>query len=260
VGIDHGDKRSSAAAFAQRSGMSYASLVDDSGKALAAFGAAGLPATYVVDQTGRIRDEAIGTVDVQALERSVDLVRSGHPAPAVNASAAPVQVTDVGGRPAPDFTLIDQFGRRTSLSDLRGHPVLLTFVDSRCEDVCRLTADVLRQTRVLLGSDAGRVRLLAVNANPRHFAVADVRAWSAKHGLLNRWRYVTGQPAQLRAIWRSYGVSSRYEHGELEHQALVYVLDRHLGEQSLLSMSSLRTSVTDEAAALAKAVRPLLAV
>lgn len=257
VGVDHGDQRAAALAFAAGHGMSYPSVVDTHGEVLGSYGAVGLPTTYVINAAGRIRYEAIGSVDVAALRRSVDLVRTGHAAPATGPSAAPVRLTDMHAQPAPGFTLVDQFGRRTSLADLRGHPVLLTFVDSRCEDVCKLTAEMLQRTLDQLGADAGRVRLLAVNANPRHFTVADVRAWSVQHGMLHRWRYVTGQPAQLRDIWAAYGVGSHYEHGDLEHQAVVYVLDSGLRERSLLSVSSLRASISGEAAALAQAIRRL---
>ena len=257
VGVDHGDQRSAALAFAASHGMSYPSVVDSHGEVLGSYGAVGLPTTYVINPAGRIRYEAIGGVDVAALQRSVDLVRAGDAAPATGPSAAPVRLTDMGGQAAPGFTLVDQFGRRTTLADLRGRPVLLTFVDSRCEDVCKLTAEMLQRTLGLLGPDARRVQLLAVNANPRHFTVADVRAWSAEHGMLHRWRFVTGQPAQLRDIWAAYGVGSRYVHGDLEHQAVVYVLDSGLHERSLLSMSSLRASIADEASALAGAIRRL---
>ncbi|HET6876165.1 MAG TPA: redoxin domain-containing protein [Jatrophihabitans sp.] len=257
VGIDHGDRRASALAFAENHGMGYPSVVDHDGEVLGAYGAVGLPTTYVINRAGRIRYEAIGSVDVAALRRSVDLVRAGRAAPAAGRAGAAVRLTDLGGRAAPGFTLIDQFGRRTTLSDLRGRPVLLTFVDSRCTDVCSLTAELLQRTVGLLGKPPGQVRLLAVNANPRHFTVADVHSWSVQHGMLHRWRYVTGQPAQLRDIWASYGVGSRFEHGGLEHQAVVYLLDAGLREQALLAVSSLRTSVAAEAAALAGAIRRL---
>lgn len=78
VGIDHGDQGSAARAFARRNGMSYPSVVDESGGLLARYGTVGLPTTYVLGRDGRIRFEAIGAADAAALRRSVDRVRTEH--------------------------------------------------------------------------------------------------------------------------------------------------------------------------------------
>src|SRR5207248_2312516 len=39
-------------------------------------------------------------------------------------------------RPAPNFTLTDQFRRPVSLSEFKGKVVLLAFIDSRCTTIC----------------------------------------------------------------------------------------------------------------------------
>ena len=73
----------------------------------------------------------------------------------------------IGGRPAPGFALVDQFGRRVALRSLRGREVVLAFIDSRCTTVCPLTAAILRGALRRLGAGASRrVALVAVNANP----------------------------------------------------------------------------------------------
>lgn len=40
---------------------------------------------------------------------------------------------------APSFTLVDQFGRKVSLSAFRGRVVIMAFVDSQCTTICPLT-------------------------------------------------------------------------------------------------------------------------
>ncbi len=256
VGVDNSDRGGSGLAFARKSGMGYPSVVDRSGNLLNKYGAEGMPTTYVIDRTGHIRYEAIGTVESSALAHSIALVRAGHPAAPATGLAA-VHLAKLSGSPAPDFTLIDQFGARFSLSDLHSTVVLLTFIDSRCTDVCPLTAQVLRGAVRRLGAAGQHVQLLAINANPDHFAVSDVRTWSAKHEMLHRWRFLTGQPDQLRRIWAAYGVNSHYEDGALVHESGIYVLDRNQDERALLSMGSQRASVTAEAQALAGAMRRL---
>src|SRR5581483_12516451 len=49
-----------------------------------------------------------------------------------------LQGTDLGGTPAPAFTLSDQNGDQVSLASLRGHPVVLSFMDTDCPSGCPL--------------------------------------------------------------------------------------------------------------------------
>jgi thiol-disulfide isomerase/thioredoxin len=77
IGIDHGDQASAGRAFARGHGMTYPSVIDDSGDLLAKYGPIGLPTTYVIDRTGRIRYQVIGTLDPGALRKAVDRVRLG---------------------------------------------------------------------------------------------------------------------------------------------------------------------------------------
>ncbi len=71
----------------------------------------------------------------------------------------------ITGNLAPDFTLTDQFGHSVTLSSLRGHEVVLAFIDSRCKSLCPLTATIMYDAKVRLGaSAASRVELVAVNA------------------------------------------------------------------------------------------------
>lgn len=77
VGIDHGDRSSSAREFVRRNGITYPSVVDQSGDLLGKYGTIGIPTTYVIDRGGRIRYQVIGTVDAATLRRCVDRVRAG---------------------------------------------------------------------------------------------------------------------------------------------------------------------------------------
>lgn len=75
VGVDHGDVAAAARAFARRNGLRYPSVVD-SGDLLGRFGGVGLPMTYVLDRSGWIRYQLIGTVDAGTLRQAIDRVRA----------------------------------------------------------------------------------------------------------------------------------------------------------------------------------------
>jgi cytochrome oxidase Cu insertion factor (SCO1/SenC/PrrC family) len=179
--------------------------------------------------------------------------------PGVEPRAGGIDVTPLGGRPAPPFSLLDQHGERTSLSEFRGKVVVLTFIDSRCKTICPLTAEVFRDVQRVLGPSAAQVQLLAVNANPDHTSVNDVREWSVRHGMLRRWEFLTGRTSQLRRVWVAYAVSSTVEpNGEVSHIPAVYVIDQRGGERAVLLIQRGRASFGAEVSAITAAVRPLL--
>ena len=92
---------------------------------------------------------------------------TGRASPAA-VSRAPIQPSAVwarGARPAPDFRLTDQHGRPFSLRSLRGRPVLVTFIDPLCRNLCPLEARVLNDAvrRRRTGRPAA---IAAVSVNP----------------------------------------------------------------------------------------------
>ncbi|HVB72767.1 MAG TPA: SCO family protein [Ktedonobacteraceae bacterium] len=128
---------------------------------------------------------------------------------------------------APDFNLVDQFGHPVALSSLRGHEVVLAFIDSRCTTLCPLTANIMYDARVQLGSSAAkRVELVAVNANPAATSVATVQSWSINHGMLHQWLFLTGTAQQLQSVYHQYGVYVQADSsGQDVHDPAMYIID-----------------------------------
>ncbi len=129
-------------------------------------------------------------------------------------------------RPASNFTLTDQFGRRVLLSSYRGKVVLLAFADSRCTTVCPLTTTTMLQAKRMLGAAGSRVALLGIDANPEATKVADVRAYSVVHQMMNRWRFLTAPPPELKRVWRNYGIAAQVLHGQIDHTPGLFVIDQ----------------------------------
>lgn len=133
-------------------------------------------------------------------------------APGINQQSAYLLRLDVfgssGGAPAPNFTLTDQHGQSVSLAQFRGKSVVLSFTDDQCTDICTLLAQDVRTADRDLGAARRNVVFLSVNANPYFPGVGTLRTWTDQHGLsgLHNWVFVSGTPAQLRQVWRDYGV------------------------------------------------------
>ena len=111
-------------------------------------------------------------------------------------------------RPAPNFTLTDQSGESVRLSEFHGKSVVLTFMDSRCTEVCPLIAQEFIDAEKDLGRRARSMVFVGVNVNPHANSVADVRNFTSVHGLssLTNWYFLTGPLARLVPVWRSYGI------------------------------------------------------
>lgn len=82
LGVDHRDRSGPARAFAAAHDLGYPSVVDHSGDLLAAYGAVGMPSTFVIDRQGQIRYMTVGVVDTAALRRGLDRILAGRPLPA----------------------------------------------------------------------------------------------------------------------------------------------------------------------------------
>jgi cytochrome oxidase Cu insertion factor (SCO1/SenC/PrrC family) len=169
---------------------------------------------------------AIGVIIIGALPMAAaQASRSASPilAEAVDGSSAPLHTI------APGFALTDQNGHHVSLAGLHGKAVLLTFLDPVCTTDCPLEAQEFREAGVLLGAQASKVELVAVNLNPLYGGLAYTRAFDQEQSLthVRNWVYLTGSPAQLRPVWRNYGVASETlpAGSMIGHNDVAFVID-----------------------------------
>jgi cytochrome oxidase Cu insertion factor (SCO1/SenC/PrrC family)/thiol-disulfide isomerase/thioredoxin len=160
-------------------------------------------------------------------------------------------------RPAPDFALNDQFGQQISLRSFRGKVVLLAFNDSECTTVCPLTTTAMLDAKAMLGADGDRVQLLGVDANPKATSLEDVVSYSNLHGMLHAWHFLTGSLAQLRRVWKAYGIEAQVEAGEIAHTPALFVIDPHgrlrrlhITQQSYAAVGQLGQLLAREASGL----------
>jgi protein SCO1/2 len=146
------------------------------------------------------------------------------------------------GLKPPHFTLTDQYGRRVSPSDFRGRVTILAFLYSTSRHTSPLIAQQIRGAldELALERDPPAVAAVAISVDPAADTRAHVRAFLRASSLTGRLEYLTGDPAQLRAVWRAYrvvpanGGEQAYERG-----ASVLLLDRSGDERVELSLEEL---------------------
>jgi protein SCO1/2 len=122
---------------------------------------------------------------------------------------------------APAFSLRDQNGRRVTMSEFRGRPVIVTFLYSHCKDSCPVEARLINQAVQELGSP--RATVLAFTVDPAHDTPASVRAFLRKEKITAPFRWILGTRAQLEPIWKGYAVTPQT--AEAEHMARITLID-----------------------------------
>jgi cytochrome oxidase Cu insertion factor (SCO1/SenC/PrrC family) len=166
--------------------------------------------------------------------------------------------SSLGGAPAPDIRLENQFGQRMALSQFRGKAVVLAFVDSECTTVCPLTTVSMVAAKELLGAAGSHVQLLGVDANPQATSVADVMAYSRAHAMVNQWDFLTGTLPQLQATWRAYHIAVQIQQGMIDHTPALFVIDPQGRERTVYLTQMNYASITQAAQIIAQRVSSLL--
>jgi len=134
------------------------------------------------------------------------------------------------GATVPDFTLTDQTGQQVSLSQFRGKVVGVTFIYTSCPlpDYCFRLSDNFGRLQKRFAAKMGRdLVLLSVSFDPAH----DTPEVLAKYASIwkanpNSWHFLTGTPAEVKAVCRRFGLNFWPDGGALVHSMHTLVMDR----------------------------------
>jgi protein SCO1 len=162
-----------------------------------------------------------------------------------NTTNSATQGVDLGGTPAPNFTLTDQTGQKVSLSQFRGKAVVLTFMYTHCPDVCPLTAEHLHTTMQQLGSQAKDVAVVAVSTDPKRDDQAAALNFTKAHNMQDYWHYLIGSNKELSAVWSGYNIYAQAQQNNVNHSMAVYVIDQQGKERTYFDTSFTPQQLTD---------------
>jgi cytochrome oxidase Cu insertion factor (SCO1/SenC/PrrC family) len=112
----------------------------------------------------------------------------------------------------PALALRDQAGHLITLSRFRRTPVLLTFLDSKCTNLCPIEGAQLARVQRALGSVSAPI--VVVSVNPADTA-ASVHAFVRRSGWRPQWYWLMGSRRVLAPVWRSFGIGVRMNPGRV---------------------------------------------
>lgn len=132
---------------------------------------------------------------------------------------------------APNFTLTDQNGQTVTLNQLRGHPVVITFIDTTCTQECPIIAQYLDDTAYFMQhsktvkTSPSQVEWLAVSVNPTN-TPASAHAFLTKNKVTIPLHVLLGSQAQLSAIWKAYHIEVIPTPTDVQHTSGLYMVDK----------------------------------
>ena len=142
---------------------------------------------------------------------------------------------------APDFTLVDQEGKQFLSTNLRGKIVVLDFIYTTCTEVCPLfTANFLRLQGDLKPERKNGVFFVSITTDPEIDSPKILKAYAQRYGAdFSNWAFLTGTEAQLKEVWKGFGIRViRRGRGLVQHDSVTTLIDRrgirrfnHFGEK-----------------------------
>ena len=109
-----------------------------------------------------------------------------------------------------EHQLTDSHGRRFSLADYRGKPLVISLIYTSCSTVCPITTqhllDAVTEARRSLGAD--RFAVLTIGFDARNDTPPRMASFANRQGIpAQNWRAASGDAATLTALLRELGFS-----------------------------------------------------
>jgi protein SCO1/2 len=133
-------------------------------------------------------------------------------------------------KPAPEFTLTKQDGKRLALKELRGKVLAITFIFASCADTCPLLTAKMVGIQDRLGSAFGeKVYFLSITVDPERDTPDVLKRYADTHKAnLAGWAFLTGTPTEIRDVAKRYGIYyNKTPRGDLDHTFLTSLVDQN---------------------------------
>lgn len=134
------------------------------------------------------------------------------------------------GDKVPNFTLINQNGQNTSLSDFQGQGVVLSFLYTKCPmpNKCPMIRKKLMSLADLSSKfdESQKIQVLAITIDPENDTPEVLKAYAQgfdkKH---ENWLFLTGSSDDIAKVAGAFGVLYWNEDGVIEHNMKTIFLD-----------------------------------
>jgi protein SCO1/2 len=144
------------------------------------------------------------------------------------ASQPPATGEPQPGDEVPDFSFVNQDGKRINLKQYRGKALLLTFIYTRCPvpDFCTLMSDNFAQVDQELRKTPSlyaQTHLLSVSIDPKYDTPKVLRSYGAAHTgnyseeKFTHWEFATGEALDVQSAAKYFGLTYYQETDQIVH-------------------------------------------
>lgn len=121
--------------------------------------------------------------------------------------------------PAQDFILTDQNGEYYQLSQLEGKVIVITFLFTRCPDVCPIVSANLDFISEQLGDVYGEeVVILTITVDPWTDNTTVMNEYSDARSL--DWPHLTGSVEELEPVWKNFEVGLQTYDSDIDNDGV----------------------------------------
>ena len=101
----------------------------------------------------------------------------------------------------PAFQLTDERGQPFTEQALRGHVTIVSFIFTRCPNLCPLTSSRMKNLQEKTFDVGDKVKLVSFSLDPAYDTPPVLAAYARRYGAdPTRWRFVTGPEATIHAL------------------------------------------------------------
>ena len=127
-----------------------------------------------------------------------------HPSPQSRFAGAEI----VHPAAAPPLDLANYDGTPVNLEQFRGKAVLVTFVYTKCPNVCPLIVSNLGTAQKRLGAAAADLQIIAVTTDPAGDTPAAIAAFLSARNMTGRMLYLLGSAPAAKVVWTAWHVEA----------------------------------------------------
>ncbi len=123
--------------------------------------------------------------------------------------------------------LTDQNGKKSTLADWRGKPVMISMFYSSCQFVCPRIVEAVKRTESQLAGKNAQVPVLLVTLDPARDDVATLKSMSEDRNLDPKlWTLARTDARNVRKLSAALGIQYReLPSGEFNHSSVIILLD-----------------------------------
>jgi protein SCO1/2 len=145
----------------------------------------------------------------------------------------PPKLDDLGVVPPLAFT--DNLGSPATADIFAGHVTIVSFIFTRCEAICPVTAMKMERIQEQTKDAGDRIKLVSFSIDPAYDTPARLAEYAARFKAdPARWRYLTGPVEEMRAIVEGPFVTSMMAVGttaggapDIAHSGHFFLVDKH---------------------------------